>query len=163
LKIREYEQARKLLEEINEKLFYQKQFPPAQVSEKISKKELKAEYRDAVDAFRKKEYQKALILFEKLKYMDSSYNQKKVSRYIEICNQKIKEEEEKQKLEADYNKAVKYFKLALYDQAIELFEKIDKQHPNYKDTSKYLKQANKRKKLLDQLGEYEQVNNSIQP
>lgn len=112
-------------------------------------------YRTALGEYRKGNWAKAREFFQ-IASKDKKYAKKSI-RYLKICEKKEKLEKEKQQLEFYYQKGVRYFELALYEEALKFFKKVMAINPSYQKVQYYMRLAEERKKILEQIGEYEQL------
>ncbi|MFN3412061.1 MAG: tetratricopeptide repeat protein [Exilispira sp.] len=88
-------------------------------------------YQSCLDAYNKKDYFEAEIFAKKVMDLDPNYKDIK-----ELYN-KIKKGIDETLL-SWYNQAVELYNQKAYDKALELFQKIAKYNPNYKDIQNYI-------------------------
>ena len=88
-------------------------------------------YQNCLDAFNKQDYFAAEDYAKKVLNLDSNY--KDINELYSKIQKGINDT-----LLAWYNQAVELFNQKVYDKALELFQKIAKYNPNYKDVQNYI-------------------------
>ncbi len=132
---------------------------------KTQKEELtkiKKLYADGIKLYKQGKYKSALERFTQIINSGIDYKKNRVEKLSAICLEKIQQAEKEKLIERKYQLALKYFNMALYDQAIRLLLEVIDIKPNYKEANRYLKMATQRMEMLGELGEYEQSEVEVQ-
>ncbi len=123
---------------------------------------IKKLYAEGIKLYKQEKYKSALEKFTQIINSDIDYKKSRVEKLSAICLEKIQQAEKEKLIERKYQLALKYFDMALYDQAIRLLLEVIDIKPNYKEANRYLKMATQRMERLGELGEYEQSEVEVQ-
>lgn len=124
--------------------------------------EIKRLYGEGIELYKRGEYKAALEKFTQILNSGLDYKRDRIEKLSAICLEKLQEAKRDELVERKYQLALRYFDMALYDQAIKLLLEVIDIKPNYKEADKYLKMATKRMDILEKLGEYEQSEVEVQ-
>jgi type IV pilus assembly protein PilQ len=145
----------------------EQQKPESQVvyegkSKKEKMAEMKKLYGEGIKLYKRGEYKAALEKFTQILNSGLDYKRNRIEKLSAICLEKLQEAKRDELVERKYQLALRYFDMALYDQAMKLLLEVIDIKPNYKEANKYLKMATKRMDILEKLGEYEQSEVEVQ-
>jgi len=142
--IKEYNQAQKLF-----KLALDLGYDKKKIKEYLDKIDLimniEKYYQSCIDAFNKKDFFTAENFAKKVINLDSNYKD------IKDLYQQIQKGIEDTLL-SWYNQAVELYNQKAYDKALELFQKIAKYNPNYKDIQSYIQSCQAKLQALSGSG-----------